>query len=344
VSVVLTSATASITKVAETQIKADLIVSGETSVDGQSSGTFGPDRMDRVLATPGVESAFGWYNDAVLLDGQRKYATVTTDVPAMQRVFGLSASSGTLAELADGEIGVDEATATALNLRQGSTATVQTTKGEQRTYTVAFVLAENRVFAEALFLPESVVDGFASAQITSAFVKADPGTDVTALRQSIEPVFADNPEVSVQDLSSYVRQQASQLDTVLLMIQVLLALAILIAVLGVINTLALSVIERTRELGLLRAIGMRRAQVMRMITVESVVISVFGALLGLVVGVALGVAAVRALTDMGITDLGIPWVQLGSYLLISAGVGVVAAILPAIRAARLNVLHAISYE
>ncbi|WP_211363388.1 ABC transporter permease [Saccharothrix saharensis] len=111
-----------------------------------------------------------------------------------------------------------------------------------------------------------------------------------------------------------------------------------------INTLALSVIERTRELGLLRAIGMRRPQVMRMITVEWVVISVFGALLGPAVGVALGVAAVHALKDQGITDLGIPWVRLGSYLLIAAGAGVVAAILPAIRAARLNVLRAISYQ
>ncbi|KOX27528.1 ABC transporter permease [Saccharothrix sp. NRRL B-16348] len=343
VSVVLTSATTSITKVADTQIKADLIVSGE-SVNGESSGGFTADRLDRVLATPGVESAFGWYNDGVLVDGQQKFATVVTDVPAMARVFGLSATGGTIADLEDGQIAVDEPMATALNLRQGSTATVQTTKGEQRTYTVAFVLAKSRVLNEAVFLPESVVDEFALAQINTAFVKADPGVDAAEVRKAVEPVFADNPEVSVQDLSSYARQQASQLDTVLLMIQILLALAILIAVLGVINTLALSVIERTRELGLLRAIGMRRAQVMRMITVESVVISVFGALLGLVVGVALGVAAVRALTDMGITDLGIPWAQLGSYLLIAAGVGVVAAILPAIRAARLNVLQAISYE
>ncbi|PSL56019.1 putative ABC transport system permease protein [Saccharothrix carnea] len=343
VSVVLTSATTSITKVADTQIKADLIISGE-STNGESSGAFAGDRMDRVLATPGVESGFGWYNDAVLLDGQQKFGVVVTDVPAMERIFGLDAAGGTIAPLREGEIGLDQVAATALNLRQGSSVVVQTTKGEQRTYTVAFVLAKSRVVNDAVFLPRSVVDELALAKISSAFVKADAGVDVGSLRRSIEPLFADNPEVSVQDLSSYARQQAAQLDTVLLMIQILLALAILIAVLGVINTLALSVIERTRELGLLRAIGMRRAQVMRMITVESVVISVFGALLGLVVGTALGVAAVQALEDVGITDLGIPWAQLGSYLLVAAGVGVVAAILPAIRAARLNVLQAVSYE
>ncbi|WP_158851950.1 ABC transporter permease [Saccharothrix deserti] len=343
VSVVLTSATTSITKVADTQIKADLIISGE-STNGQAGGTFGPDRVEKVLATPGVESAFGWYNDGVLIDGQRKFGTVVTDVPAMERIFGLTSTSGTISDLEDGEIGLDEATATALNLRQGGTATVQTTKGEQRAYTVAFVLAKTTLVADSVFLPRSTADEFALAQVNTAFVKTDPGANVADVRKSIEPLFADNPEVSVQDLSSFVRQQTAQLDTVLLMIQILLALAILIAVLGVINTLALSVIERTRELGLLRAIGMRRAQVMRMITVESVVISVFGALLGLVVGTALGVAAVQALKDQGFTDLGIPWMQLGSYLLIAAGVGVVAAILPAIRAARLNVLQAISYE
>lgn len=344
VSVVLTSATTSMTKVADTQIKADLIISGESSANGQVGGTFAADRMDRITGTPGVESAFGWYNDGVLVNGERRFATAVTDVPAMERIFGLSAAGGTITDLEDGEIGVDAVSATALNLRQGSTATVQTTKGEQRTYTVAFVLAESRVVDDMLFLPESAADGFALPQISSAFIKADQGADVADVRKRLEPLFADNPEVSVQDLSSYVRQQAAQLDTVLMMIQILLALAILIAVLGVVNTLALSVVERTRELGLLRAIGMRRAQVMRMITVESVVISVFGALLGIVVGTALGVAAVRALEDMGITDIGIPWAQLGGYLLISAGIGVVAAILPAIRAARLNVLQAIAHD
>ena len=128
------------------------------------------------------------------------------------------------------------------------------------------------------------------------------------------------------------------------MVQVLLALAILIAVLGVVNTLALSVLERTRELGLLRAVGLGRAQTMRMITVEAVVISVFGALLGVAVGAGLGTAVVRALAGDGITDLVLPWGWMGTYLVLAAFVGVIAAVLPAIRAARLNVLGAIAHE
>ena len=128
------------------------------------------------------------------------------------------------------------------------------------------------------------------------------------------------------------------------MIQILLALAILIAVLGIVNTLALSVLERTRELGLLRAIGLRRAQAMRMVTVEAVVISVFGALLGIAVGSGLGAAVVRALHNQGITQFALPWAQLGTYLGLAAVVGVVAAVLPTVRAARINVLAAIAHE
>jgi len=160
----------------------------------------------------------------------------------------------------------------------------------------------------------------------------------------VETLLADSPEVSVADRASFIDQQTGQFDQLLTMIQVLLALAILIAVLGIVNTLALSVLERTRELGLLRAIGLRRAQTMRMITVEAVVISVFGALLGVVVGTGLGAAVVRALREDGITDLVLPWTEMGVFLGLAAVVGVVAAVLPAIRAARLNVLGAIAHE
>jgi putative ABC transport system permease protein len=121
-------------------------------------------------------------------------------------------------------------------------------------------------------------------------------------------------------------------------------LAVLIAVLGIINTMALSVLERTRELGLLRAIGLSRGQTKRMVTVEAVVISVFGALLGMAVGSALGAAAVRALNSQGLNVLAFPWQQMATYVALAAVIGVVAAILPAIRSARTNVLTAIAHE
>ena len=123
----------------------------------------------------------------------------------------------------------------------------------------------------------------------------------------MDALLADSPEVNVGDRAEFIdAADRAGSTSVLMMIQILLALAILIAVLGIINTLALSVLERTRELGLLRAIGLGRAQTMRMVTVEAVVISVFGALLGMVVGIGLGAAVVRALNDQGI-ELALPW-------------------------------------
>jgi len=149
--------------------------------------------------------------------------------------------------------------------------------------------------------------------------------------------------VSVQDRSGFVAQQTAQVDTVTVMLYALLALALVIAVLGIVNTLALSILERTRELGLVRALGMRRAQMAGMVAAESVVISVFGALLGLLVGSALGVAVVGAFED-DIPVLSLPLGTLGVFVVIAALAGVAAAVLPAIRAARVDVLRAIAYE
>src|SRR5690606_38517184 len=146
------------------------------------------------------------------------------------------------------------------------------------------------------------------------------------------------------DQSAFIDQQTSQLDGVLTMIQILLGLAILIAVLGIINTLVLSMLERTRELGLLRTVGLSQTATIRMVTVEAVVISLFGALLGVTVGVGLGAAVVRALADEGIDRLALPWSDMAGYVVLAGLVGVIAALLPAVRAARPNVLGAIARE
>lgn len=343
VSVVLTSATKSIEKLASGQLQTDLIISGEGQFDGEPA-SFQRDVLTRVEQTDGVGAVTGWASDGVLQGEDQMFGTAVTDVPALKTMFALEPKEGEIAPLRDDQIGLPEDVATDKGWSVGSTVTLQLAKGEPRTFTVAFVWLKSQVLQGSVVLPESAASSFRSDRISQAFVQTEPGASAADVQKRIEPLFADNPEITVQDRSAFVKQTTSQFDTVLLMIQILLALAILIAVLGVINTLALSVIERTRELGLLRAIGMRRAQVMRMITVESVVISVFGAVLGLLVGLALGVATVQALKDQGISEIGFPWVTMVQYLVVAAVVGVVAAILPAIRAARLNVLDAIAYE
>ena len=176
------------------------------------------------------------------------------------------------------------------------------------------------------------------------FVNKTPSADAAAVREDVETIVADLPTVTVKDPSQFVEEQKGQIDFFLNIIYALLGLAVIIAVLGIINTLALSVIERTREIGLLRAVGLSRAQLRRMVRLESVIVAVLGAVLGVVMGIAFGVALQRAIADQGVDVLAIPWARLTTFVLVAALVGVLAAVVPARRAARLDVLRAISTE
>jgi putative ABC transport system permease protein len=342
VNVILTSATKSIDKLAADQVHAEIYISGEQT--GPLPPTFDAGVLDRAAATPGVGKVTGAYLDRAIVNGtEPDFVVAVHDVAAARDIFGLDPAEGNIDTLADDQLVLDAESANRLGLHAGDRATIQLSRGEPQTYTVRGVYADNDLIS-GIFLPESAVKNFAVPQPFQAFVQLAPGAAITDVLPRMEALLADSPEVSAADRSAFIAQQTAQFDTILTMIQILLALAILIAVLGIVNTLALSVLERTREIGLLRAIGLRRAQTMRMITVESMVISVFGALLGIAVGIGLGTAVVRALRDEGFTDLAFPWSQMVTYLVLAALVGVVAAVLPAIRAARVNVLNAIAYE
>ncbi|MFF3866248.1 ABC transporter permease [Micromonospora sp. NPDC001898] len=342
VTVILDSAKSSIAGTAESTIDAQLVIAGAQS--GPRPPVFDPAVVDRAAAVPGVNAVVGIYNDNAVVDGDRTYVVALTDLAAMGQIYHTTAQAGTIATLRPDQVALSVSGAKELGKSVGDGLTAQFARGEgPHTYTVTAVLPDDRAIG-SIMLPREAGAEFTSPQPFTALVQLTPGTAVSQVQPQLEALVADSPEVSVADRASFIEQQTSGFDTLLTMIQILLALAIVIAVLGIINTLALSVLERTRELGLLRAIGLRRAQTMRMITVEAVVISVFGALLGVVVGSGLGAAVVRALQDEGITDLVLPWSQIGIFLGLAALIGVVAAALPAIRAARLNILGAIAHE
>jgi putative ABC transport system permease protein len=174
-------------------------------------------------------------------------------------------------------------------------------------------------------------------------IKLPPGMSVEQGRRDIEQVLKAFPGVEAQDQQEFQDAQEAQTDQFLNLVYVLLALAILIALIGILNTLLLSVFERTRELGLLRAVGMTRKQMRRMVRYESLIISVFGSLLGLVLGVAFGVAMVQALSSEGIT-LGLPIGTLIIFVVIAGLFGMLAGWWPARRAAHLDVLRAVNSE
>ena len=174
------------------------------------------------------------------------------------------------------------------------------------------------------------------------YIKVADGVDLGAARTAIAAVTDGYPNAALTDTEELIADFEKQIDGVLNLLVVLLGFAIIIALMGIVNTLALSVAERKHEIGLLRAVGMTRRQVKRMIRWEAVLIAVFGGVLGLVVGVGLGSAVVLAV-GQGL-KLALPMTQLLIYLVVAALGGVLAAILPARRGAHLDILEAIAYE
>jgi putative ABC transport system permease protein len=170
-----------------------------------------------------------------------------------------------------------------------------------------------------------------------------PGGPTDATTASLEGAVADFPDAKIQTRGAWIDQQDEDFNQFLIMLYVLLALSVIVSIFGMVNTLVLSVYERTRELGMLRAVGMTRRQARRMVRHESVITALIGAALGLPLGVFLAALVTRALQEFDVR-FSIPWGQLVVFAIVAVIVGILAAIMPARRAAKLNVLRALQYE
>ncbi|MET7938156.1 FtsX-like permease family protein [Streptomyces sp. NPDC005322] len=268
----------------------------------------------------------------------------------LDRVVHLTYTAGnTASALADDRIGMERSFAARHHVRVGSRIAVTFPEGRTARLTVGALskpVSGNGVGPEG-----GITLGTATAQRylpggqdSALYVRAAPGADPQRLRTGLERALTPFPQIKVRDQADYKRLIHDQIAVLLYLVYALLGLAIVIAVLGVVNTLALAVIERTREIGLLRAIGLSRRQTRRMVRLESVVIAVFGAVLGLGLGLVWGVAMWRVLVLEGMKALAIPWSTVVTVVVGSVVVGLVAAVLPALRASRMNVLAAIAHE
>jgi putative ABC transport system permease protein len=230
-----------------------------------------------------------------------------------------------------------------LNADVGDTITVITRSGHHR-LPVAAVLAPNTQLNAIVVSLDTFgrIGGGVSDSVL--YVSLDDGVQPAEAAPRLAATVAENPLLQVRDQAAYAQAQRGPVDALAGAVYALLALAVVIAILGVVNTLLLSVFERTREIGLLRAIGMERDQVRSMVRVESIAIAVLGAVLGVVVGVTSAAAIQSAMTDDGFAVLDIPYLQLLIVVLAAALVGVLAALWPARRAARLDILRAIASE
>ncbi|MEU8851169.1 FtsX-like permease family protein [Streptomyces sp. NPDC048564] len=233
-------------------------------------------------------------------------------------------------------------------VRVGDTITVAFKGGETAKLKVAAITKDDTAFDQgARYISMETVQKYLPAdripQSQIMFGKAKEGQEEAAYA-ALKKSLHDYPQYQVRDQTDYKEELKDQMGQLLNMVYGLLALAIIVAVLGVVNTLALSVVERTREIGLMRAIGLSRRQLRRMIRMESVVIALFGALLGLGLGMGWGATAQRLLALEGLNVLDIPWPTIIGVFIGSAFVGLFAALVPAFRAGRMNVLNAIATE
>jgi putative ABC transport system permease protein len=335
-SVLGSSANASIDKMVRENLAADYVISNAIGAP------FSPGIAEQAAQVDGVESVAAYRGMPVDVDDQEIWGGAT-DPRALTQMIDATVTAGSLDDLSGSSVAMDSGTAEDLGVSVGDSVDLEFPGSDQKVSVVA-TYDDNPALGQYV-VPFAVFD---AAQIRPAdsyvYILREDGASETQVRADLETLVEDVPTVSLKDQEEFADEFKANVNQLLFLIYALLGLAIVIAVLGIINTLALSVIERTREVGLLRAVGMSRRQLRRMVRLESIAIAVLGAVLGVVMGVVFGVVLQRAIADQGLDVLSVPYVNLGVFVLIAAIVGVLAALLPARRAARLDVLRAITTE
>ncbi len=330
----------SVTSSVDQAISADYIVlPSSNSAVGFSNAV--PAAAARV---PGVVSSSTFYAGEFELRGGLNTLAAVSASHFSQTVI-LRIVSGTAAPaLAAGDLLVDSNVARSDHLSVGTIVPVKFAKTGNSTMRVGGIYKPNGLLGSYV-----VSDGFFDAhydsnQLPVAVLLKVAGGASPAASRAISRGLADFPGLKVQTRAQFEKSEGAQINQLLGLVYALLALAIVIALIGIVNTLMLSVFERTHEIGLLRAVGMRRRQVRAMIRSESVILSVFGAVIGIVIGTVLGIAFADALKQQGITDIVVPFGSLVVFLVIAALLGVAAATWPARKAAKLDILAAIAAE
>ena len=231
-----------------------------------------------------------------------------------------------------------------LGVGVGDNVDLEFADGQLASFAVAAIFSDNTVLGTWV-IDHADWDRYMTGtqdQFISA-ITAD-GTTADQARAALETVTDDYPQLEVRNQTEFRENQESQIDTFLVVVNVFLGISLVIALIGITNTLALSVFERTRELGLLRAVGMSRLQTRRMVRWEGAIVAAFGGIMGAMIGVLFAGAAVIVIPDSFISSFAVPWTTLIVYMAVAAIAGVLAAYLPARRASNLNILDAIAYE
>ncbi|MGX1270448.1 ABC transporter permease [Streptomyces phaeoluteigriseus] len=326
----------SIDKMASTAIRADYVVSMA------NGNELSPDVEKKLRATDGVTVTSPMRNAPARIDGRTEYVTGVTG-SAFGELTDLTLDDGSFA-VGGTKVVVDDDTARSHGWRAGSDFTVAYEDGRKQRLAVAGVYQGNEMIQGIIVDNTALAPHQDDPTDMQILVKTSGGAS-DATKDSLEKALGANPAVKVQSKQDLSDEIAQMFTLILNMLYGLLAMAVIVAVLGVINTLAMSVFERSQEIGMLRAIGLDRRAVKRMVRLESLVIALFGGVLGIGLGVFFGWAAGELIgTSMPTYELVLPWVRMAVFLALAAAVGVLAALWPARRAAGLNVLTAIKSE
>lgn len=321
-------------------VKADLIVLPQSFAN---TAGFTPAIRERLQRLPEVEVASPMRFGEWMGDDDRTRTLLAVDPDTVDEVLELDMRSGSLGDLRDGGLLLRDVEAETRGLTAGDFITmIFESTGEQE-------IEVDGVFGAAtddryLLSLASYAENYSRQSDIQVHVVGAEGIAAEDLRAAVEGSLSEFPNVRVLDQAGLREESSKLIDQMLNMVYGLLGLALIIAVLGITNTLALSVYERRREFGLLRAVGATKTQIRRMIRWEAAVIALFGTVVGVVIGSAFGWALITSLRDEGFTRVVLPVEQIAVYIVVAGAAGLLAAVVPARRAARLDVLEAIAFE
>jgi len=335
------SSTASVNSAIDRSFAGDIVIDS----GGGLMGGVDPGLAGRLSKLPQVSAATGVAIGIAEVNGKVEQVSAV-DPGAASKIFDVSPVRGSMTGLGRDDIAVYKDVATAGHLRLGSIVPVLFKDTGPQKLTVALIYGEAAgAPAPRYFMGNEAFNAnFPVRYDSRVFVKKAPGVTTAAALAAVRAAATKYSGTTVMDQAAFKADQAKPIQQMLTLVYALLALAILIALLGIGNTLALSIFERTRELGVMRAVGMTRHQLRAMIRWESVIIALQGTVLGLLIGVFFGWALVLAMKSQGITEFSIPVLNLVIVVVLAALAGAVAAIWPSRRAAKLNILRAIVTE
>ena len=329
------SATSSV----DNAISANYIIT--TSAQGGAGG-FSNSVSSAAAKVPGVTAVSTVYQGPFEIRGALSNLTAVSTNHLPSTVILRMESGQGASSLAAGQLLIDTNTANSKHLSVGSVVPVTFSQTGSSTLRIGGIFKPNALLGSYVVGDRYFLAHFDNPLPVAVLLRTENGS--TAATQAVDRGLSAYPNLKIQSRAAFEKSQQQQINQLLGLVYALLALAVLIALIGIVNTLMLSVFERTHEIGLLRAVGMKRRQLRAMIRSESVILAIFGAIIGIIVGTALGAAFAASLKQQGITDIVIPVASLVVFLILSALLGLGAASWPARRAAKMDVLTAIATD